>query len=130
MTYWVYENLGIISLFESMTEEGVIIVDVRDLSDVEKDVYKVLNKINIATSLLCMGEKVAIRCIAGMNRSCGIALGVMCYVGAKDINNADVDEMWEHHYKNLKSKVGRVQINPQFERIVKVALRKLDGRYK
>jgi hypothetical protein len=29
MTYWIYEKLGVISLFESMTEEGVIIVDVR-----------------------------------------------------------------------------------------------------
>lgn len=127
MTYWIYEKLGIISLFESMTEEGVIIVDVRDLSDVEKSVEKVMNKINIISSLLCMGERVAVRCIAGMNRSCGITLGVMCYMGAK---GADVNETWDHHYKNLKSKVGRAMINPQFERVVKAALHKLDGRYK
>ena len=126
MTFWIYEKLGIISLFESMTEEGTIIVDVRDLSDVEKSVGKVMNKINIITSLLCMGERVAVRCIAGMNRSCGIALGVMCYMGAK---GQDVNETWNHHYKNLKSKVGRAKITPQLERTIKAALCRLDGRY-
>ena len=127
MTYWIYEKLGIISLFESMTEEGVIIVDVRDLSDVETSINKVMSKISTISSLLCTGEKVAVRCIAGMNRSCGIALGVMCYMGAK---GEDVNETWNHHYKNLKSKVGRAMINPKLERTIKIALHKLDGRYK
>jgi len=127
MTYWIWEKrLGIISLFESMTEEGVVIVDVRDLSDVEKSVEKVMNKINIVTSLLCTGERVAVRCIAGMNRSCGIALGVMCYM----VKKGDLEETWEYNYEKLKSKVGRAMITPQFERTVKAALHKLDGRYK
>lgn len=127
MTYWINERLGLISLFESMTEEGVIIVDVRDISDVEKNFKRVMNKINIATSLLLLGERVAIRCIAGMNRSCAIALGVMCYTGAK---RKSVDEAWEHHLKVLKAKVKRCMITPQLERTVKIALHKLDGRYK
>ena len=127
MTYWIWDNLGVISLFESMTEEGVIIIDVRDLSDVEKNVAKVQRKINIVTSLLCMGERVAVRCIAGMNRSCGIALGVMCYV-LPNIND-DVNATWEHYYKELKQKVGRCMITPQLERTIKKALKQLDGRY-
>jgi len=127
MTYWINDKLGVISLFESMTEEGTIIVDVRDLSDVEKSIEKVMNKINVISSLLCMGEKVAIRCIAGMNRSCAIALGVMCYMGAK---GTSVDETWEHHLKVLEHQVKRCQITPQLERTVKSALHKLDGRYK
>jgi len=40
MTYWINEKLGVISLFESMTEEGVVIVDVRNISDVESDVLR------------------------------------------------------------------------------------------
>lgn len=110
-----------------MTEEGVIIVDVRDISDVEKDVYKVMRKINIIASLLCVGERVAVRCIAGMNRSCAVALGVICYMGAKE---GDVDKTWDHHYKNIKEKVPRMMITPELERTIKTALHQLDGRYR
>lgn len=132
MTYWIWENLGIISLFESMTEEGVVIVDVRDLNDVEKNVEKVVQKINIVTSLLLLGERVAIRCVAGINRSCGIALGVMCYMGAykKFVKERDLSAEWNYTYKVLKAKVGRAMITPQLERTIKAALHKLDGRYK
>ena len=127
VTYWITENLGIISLFESMTEEGIIIVDVRDLSDIERDVTKIMKKINIITSLLCSGERVAVRCIAGMNRSCGIALGVMCYL--RNHNN-NVDETWDYYFKLLKEKCPRCLITYQLERVIKKALKELDGRYK
>jgi len=126
LTYWITENLGVINLSESMTEEGVIIVDVRDLSDVEKNVDKVVKKIIIIGNLLCSGERVAVRCIAGINRSCGIALGVMMYMGNK---KNDVDWTYDYHFDWLKRRVGRCMITPQFERTIKLALRKLDGRY-
>ena len=125
MTYWINEKLGVISLFESMTEEGVVIVDVRNISDVESDVIKVVNRINVITSLICIGERIAVRCFAGINRSCAIALGVMCYMDTK----GDINETWDFHYKILKSKVGRAMITPELERTVKAALKRLDGRY-
>lgn len=121
MTYWINPQLGVISLYESMTEEGVIIVDVRDLSDVEKDVEKIKREIRLIANLLCAGERVAVRCVAGINRSCGIALGVMCYMGSP------IDDTWEHHYKTLRSRVGRCMITQQFERVVKRAVKELVG---
>lgn len=121
MTNWIWDELGTISLLESMTEEGTIIVDVRDLSDIETDVDKVKQKILIVANLLCMNHRIVVRCVGGINRSNAIALGVMCYMVPK----GDLWETWEHHYKKLRKKVSRAYITPQLERTVKKALESL-----
>lgn len=121
MTNWIWHELGTIALLESMTEEGVIIVDVRDLSDVETDVDKVKQKILIVANLLCMNYRIAVRCVGGINRSNGIALAVMCYMVPK----GDLWETWEYHFKKLKKKVLRAHITPQLQRTIKKALESL-----
>lgn len=117
-TYWIWDNLGTIALIESPTEDGVIIVDVRDLSDVESDVNKVKNKIIVVASLLCLGFKVAVRCYGGMNRSNAIAISSMCYMRPE----GDIRESWNFHRSWTKRKVGRVHITPELEITCKKAL--------
>lgn len=121
MTTWVWENLGTIALLESMTEDGVVIVDVRDLSDVETNVPKVKKKILLVSSLLCLGHRVAVRCVGGMNRSNCIALATICYMNPQ----GTVDESWDFHFKEIKEKVGRLHITPDIERTSKKALKEL-----
>ena len=123
MTNWIWDNLGTISLLESMTEEGVTIVDVRDMRDGCKDPYIVADKIRLVSGLLSNGRKVAIRCTAGMNRSNAIALGTMCYMVPHD--DKDINNLWNHHLKVLKEKVPRAMILPTLERTVKRALKEL-----
>lgn len=122
MTTWIWkEKLGTISLLESMTEDGVVIVDVRDLSDVSTDVAKVKEKILIVANLLCMNYRVAVRCVAGINRSNAIALGVMCLIEPKE----DLLTTLIWHKEDLKKKVGRAHITPQLEGTVRKVLKSL-----
>jgi hypothetical protein len=123
MTNWIWANLGTISLLESLTEAGVIIVDVRDLTDCCRDIESVKKKIMLVSSLLSCGNNVAIRCVAGMNRSNCIAVAVMCYM----VPHGDVDESWDYHFKVLKSKVRREKILPDLERTAKKALKEMIG---
>jgi len=99
--YKIWNELATCSLLESMTPEGWIIVDVRDLSDVETDVAKVKEKILIVANLLCLDKNIVVRCVGGINRSNAITLGVMCYMVPK----GDLWETWEHHLKKLKKKL-------------------------
>ena len=126
MTNWIWDNLGTIALIESMTEDGIIIVDVRDLSDVETNVPKIKKKILIVSSLLCLGCRVAVRCVGGMNRSNSIALATMCYMNPQ----GTVDETWDFHFKFIKEKVGRLHITPNIERTCKKALNELVKEFK
>jgi hypothetical protein len=116
--------LGTISLLESNTEEGVIIVDVRDLKDGERDVKKVIMKIQVVTGLLAVGQRVALRCVGGINRSNTIALTVMCYINPQ----MSMEESWDHHYNILKSKVPQMHLQPDLVNTCKKALLKL-GRW-
>lgn len=118
MTYWILENLGTISLMESCTEDGVIIVDVRDLSDVETDVKKIQRKIETIAGLLAIGHKVVIRCVGGINRSNAIAIGVMTYLSPQ----GDLDTTWDFYWKIVKSVVPRMHITPNIERTIKKTL--------
>lgn len=122
----ILDNLATCSIYESLTPEGWIIVDVRDLSDVERDSGRIKKKIETIGSLLCMGVNVCVRCVGGMNRSNAIALSVMCYVNPQGI----VDESWDFHFKVLKEKVPRVYITPDIERTCKKVLKDLLGEFK
>ena len=122
MTNWILENLGTIALIESMTEDGVIIVDVRDLSDVETNVAKVKKKILVISNLMCIGHRVAVRCVGGINRSNCLAIAAMCYM---DPQGDDVDQNWNFHSNWAKMKVHRLHYTPQLERTCKKALTEL-----
>lgn len=121
MTYWIWKNLGTIALIESMTEDGVIIVDVRDLTDVETDVAKIRKKIQAIAGLLSLGHRVAIRCVGGLNRSNAIAVSVMCFMHPQ----GDVDQSWNFHRDWAKAKVNRLHIVPDIERTCKKVLEEL-----
>jgi hypothetical protein len=121
ITNWIWRELGTISLLESCTEDGIIIVDVRDLCDVERDVSKVKKKILIVSNLLGIGCRVAVRCIGGINRSNSIAISVMCFMNP----HGSIDETWEHHFNVLKAQVNRAHITPELERTCKKALKEL-----
>jgi hypothetical protein len=121
ITNWVWDNLGTIALIESLTEDGVIIVDVRDLSDIETNVAKVKKKIIIVSSLMGLGCRVAVRCVGGINRSNTIALAVMCYMNPQ----GDIDTTWDFHYNYLKVKVPRAHLVPNLTRTCKKALKEL-----
>lgn len=124
MTNWIWNELGTISLLESHTERGVIILDVRDLSDVETDIMKVQNKIVIGANLLSLGHKVAVRCVGGINRSNAIALGIMCYMVWIN-RDWSLEEIYDHHWKILKKAVPRAHITYQLEKTLKKALERL-----
>jgi predicted protein tyrosine phosphatase len=113
--YKITENLATCSLMESLTPEGWIIVDVRDLSDVSTDVKAIGKKIETIANLMAIGHNVCVRCVGGINRSNAIALGVLCYLYPQ----GDVDETWDYHFKFLKTKVGRAHITPNIERTIK-----------
>jgi len=104
-------------MFE-LTEEGVIVVDVRDLSDIEKNIARVKDRINLIAGLLINGHRVAVRCVAGINRSNTFACAAMCLLLPKD----DLNETWNHHIEVIKGKVGRAQLNPTLVDTVKKAL--------
>lgn len=107
MTYWIWETLGTCSMFE-LTEEGAIIVDVRDLSDVEKNIDRIKDRINLIAGLIVNGRRVVVRCVAGINRSNVFACGAMCLI--QPIKQ-DLDGTWNYHMEIVKGKVGRAQPN-------------------
>jgi protein-tyrosine phosphatase len=116
MVYWIWENkLGTCGLMESFTEEGVIIVDVRDLADSgEASIEAIKDKIVVIANLLSSGHKVCIRCVAGQSRSNSIACAVMTAM----IQSRDWNYMWE----KVREKCPRAFANLEFQDVVKKAL--------
>lgn len=114
----IWENLATCSIFE-LTLEGWIIVDVRDISDTERDINKARNKIELIAGLIVNGHKVVVRCIAGINRSNAFACAAMCLIMPQ---NNDLDATWNHHYDVVKGKVSRAQINSELIDTIKKAL--------
>jgi len=123
MTYWVWkERLGTISLLESCTEEGVVIIDVRDLKDGKgNNIQKIKEKIELVANLLSAGQKIAVRCAGGISRSNAIACAVLVYI----INGYSWEEPWVAQWSRIKKRCPRAQENPDLIREVKQALREL-----
>ena len=109
------DRLATCSLLESCTPEGWIIVDVRDLIDGKgNDVEKVKMKIILISNLLSVGQKVVVRCIAGMSRSNTIACAAMvCMIPTHD---------WTYHWEKIQKKCPRAFANLEFTDTVKKAL--------
>ncbi len=102
-------------MLESYTEEGVIIVDVRDLRDSgENSVEAVKKKIILVSNLLACGEKVIVRCMAGMSRSNTIACSAMMLF--------TMDHSWDHNWHVIEKACPRARQNLSFVDIVKKAL--------
>jgi protein-tyrosine phosphatase len=109
------DRLATCSLLESLTPEGWIIYDVRDLIDGNgNDIKKIKEKIITLSNLLSIGHKVCVRCIAGMSRSNTIACAAMLMIN----QNHD----WEYHWEFVKEKCPRTFVNLDFTDEVKQAL--------
>lgn len=116
--YWIWKNLGTCSITESFTPEGTIIIDVRDLNDSGENSVEAI-KIKIATiiNLMTSGEKIVVRCLAGMSRSNTIACAsMMCF---------DRTHMWEHYWHIIEKACPRARQNLEFVDVVKKALLEL-----
>jgi len=110
-----------------LTPEGWIIVDVRDLTDFDKNVEKVKHKIMVVSHLLSMGEKVSVRCVCGINRSNTIAISVLCYRCNK---NKYLDTDWDRHYLFMKKLIPKMMIERELELTAKKALKQLYAGWK
>jgi protein-tyrosine phosphatase len=121
MTYWIWKNgLGTINMIENNTEVGVVIVDVRDLSDNgENDVAKVKDKIQLIGNLICSGYAVVVRCQAGISRSNTIACAVMVWVNP--------EMYWDEAWKKVEKACPRARLNQDFYQTVKKALIELSS---
>lgn len=116
--YKIWDNLGTCSLLESLTPEGAIVVDVRDLKDSgENSVEAIKTKIMIVANLMACGERVIVRCLAGMSRSNSIACAAMMLMGNK--------HTWDHHWTIIEKKCPRARQNLEFVDVVKKALLEL-----
>jgi hypothetical protein len=102
-----------------MTEEGVIIVDVRDLKDDETDKKKIQKKIELIAGLICLGHRVAVRCVGGINRSNCMAIATLCLIEP----HGDINETWDFHFNHVKAVCGRAHICPDLIDTVKKTLR-------
>jgi protein-tyrosine phosphatase len=93
MVYWILPNLGTYSMFESYTEEGVVIIDVRDIKDGEgNSVEAVAKKIELISNLMCSGYVCVLRCQAGMSRSNTLACAALMWCRIFD----NWGDAWKH----------------------------------
>jgi len=116
--YKIWENLATCSLLESLTPEGWIVVDVRDLKDGKDNSVEAI-KINIAMigNLMCSGQKEVVRCLAGMSRSNTIACASMMLF--------DITHTWDHYWHLVEKACPRARQNLDFVDTVKKALEEM-----
>ena len=116
--YKIWENLATCSLLESLTPEGWIVVDVRDLKDgKDNSVEAVKIKIAMIGNLMCSGQKVVVRCLAGMSRSNTIACASMMLF--------DITHTWDHFWHIVEKACPRARQNLDFVDTVKKALEEM-----
>jgi protein-tyrosine phosphatase len=113
--YKIWENLATCNLMEGMTPEGWIIVDVRDLNDSKENTVEAVKvKLTIIGNLVASGQKVVVRCLAGMSRSNTMACGTMMLFS--------LEHTWEHYWHEIEKACPRARQNQDFVEIVKKAL--------
>jgi len=116
--YKIWENLATCSLLESLTPEGWIVVDVRDLKDgKDNSVEAIKIKIAMIGNLMCSGQKVVVRCLAGMSRSNTIACASMMLF--------DITHTWDHFWHIVEKACPRARQNLDFVDTVKKALEEM-----
>ncbi|WXG47430.1 MAG: hypothetical protein WED05_12350 [Candidatus Atabeyarchaeum deiterrae] len=82
MVVWLKDNLGTASYAEKLDENGVQVIEVRDLVEGKGNDRRILKE----RMLQCIreikaGRKVVIRCDKGIVRSNTLAIGVLTYLG-------------------------------------------------
>jgi protein-tyrosine phosphatase len=116
--YKIWENLATCNLLESLTPEGWIVVDVRDLKDgKDNSVEAVKIKIAMIGNLMSSGQKICVRCLAGMSRSNTIACASMMVV--------NIDHTWDHFWHIVEKACPRARQNLDFVDTVKKALEEM-----
>jgi protein-tyrosine phosphatase len=111
----ILENLATCNLIEGLTPEGWIIVDVRDLNDgPENSVEAIKAKIAIIINLMASGQKVCVRCLAGMSRSNTLACASMMLFSW--------EHTWDHYWRIVEKACPRARQNLGFVDMVKKAL--------
>jgi len=116
--YKIWDNLATCNLLESCTPEGWIVVDVRDLKDGEgNDLEPVKMKIMVVANLMASGQKVVVRCLAGMSRSNTIACASMMMI--------NLDHTWDHYWHDVEKRCPRAAQNLNFVDTVKKALEEM-----
>jgi len=114
------DHLATCNILESMTPEGWIIVDVRDIKDgTGNDIEAIKTKIQIIANLLSVGQKVVVRCCGGISRSNTIACAVMVFM--LNIDGRD----FAYHWAKVRKACPRALINMGFFDEVKKALEEL-----
>lgn len=110
-------------------ESGWQVVDVwRDIEDNEIYTKPIKDKILEALFLLNKGQRVCVRCAAGMNRSNSIATAVLVYLDKKD--NRSIEKVWNKHKKVVMKKVDRAWMNPDLGYTCQEAILELkSGKY-
>jgi len=116
--YEIWKNLATCNIIESCTPEGWIIVDVRDLNDSkDNSVEDIKMKIAIIANLMASGQKIVVRCWAGMQRSNAMACAAMMF--------CSTDHTWDHYWHIVEKKCPRARQNLEFVDVVKKALEEL-----
>lgn len=114
----IRENLATCNLLESCTPEGWIVVDVRDLKDGEgNETEPIKMKIMIIGNLMASGQKVVVRCLAGMSRSNTIACAALMII--------TMDHTWDHYWHEVEKACPRARLNLDFADTVKKALEEM-----
>jgi protein-tyrosine phosphatase len=106
MGFWIIKDfLGTCAEREE-TPAGVIIVDIKDLDDGKNPPKRIKEKIDLVIKCLNMKVPVFIKCLAGISRSNGLAVAVLCELNGKT---------WDENEVLVRQKVPRTQINLSFK---------------
>jgi len=103
-------------------EEGWVVVPVYDLDDHEKDVGKVMDKIELVTNLVNAGFKVCVCCQAGINRSNTILIGTLMNL---DTSGTKVKHLWNKYYAKVRKVVSYAYSFPEIKGSCKIAVQRL-----
>jgi len=107
---------------DTLTPEGWVIVDVRDMTDYSTDVEKVKHKILTVARIIVSGNKVCVRCVCGINRSNTVALSVLCYLCNKSLY---LDTDWDRHYNYIKKIIPSMLLQGELIETAKKALHQI-----
>lgn len=110
-------------------DTGWQVVDVwRDIEDDEAYTKPIKDKIVEALFLLNKGQRVCVRCAAGMNRSNSIAVAILVYLDKND--NRSIEKVWRKYQKVVMKKVDRAWMNPDLGYTCQEAILELkSGKY-
>lgn len=105
---WILHNLGTCSIEETQDaikqyHKGTVLIDVRDIVDGKNKNPKTIKKhLKAILGNLRLGEKVIIRCYAGISRSNAMAVGILML--CHNLSKEDAIDL-------VKLKVPQTQIN-------------------